>query len=262
MRCPTWPNLCLRLALALFLQSAFGFLLPGACPKPVAQPYDRCWAASSGIRAHVHARRPPPLLLSLGFPVRRTQCSRLSSLLASAAATAAANSFLRGDVAQRRARSASTTTTLALGSDNGLQDDGSDVAGGGEGKDGWRQRMVRTIVTVFLRMRAVVAALGSRLGLGRSSKVRNIAAQTAALKLETCVASSPKLQAQGCCVRKDEGQLTGRHNSTRSSCTSAVHMSTCAIILILIAFVAGDGTMEAEVLWLAVVDDRVWRARV
>lgn len=45
-----------------------------------------------------------------------------------------------------------------------------DGAEGGAGKDGWRQRMVRTIVSVFLRMRAVAAAVGARLGLGGSSK--------------------------------------------------------------------------------------------
>lgn len=62
----------------------------------------------------------------------------------------------------------SSSTALSLGSGNQVEGDRDDDGGH---KDGWRQRMVRSVVTVFLRIRAVFMALASRLGLGEPGKV-------------------------------------------------------------------------------------------
>lgn len=58
-----------------------------------------------------------------------------------------------------------SATALRLGVGNG-----NDLRPGD--KDGWRQRMVRTIVTTFLRIRAMLAVVIARLGLGPTAQVR------------------------------------------------------------------------------------------
>lgn len=81
----------------------------------------------------------------------------------------------RGNVGWRRgssktiAVSRDTTGTSATALRLGVGD-GNDLSPGD--KDGWRQRMVRTIVTAYLRIRAILAVLVARLGLGRTAQVR------------------------------------------------------------------------------------------
>lgn len=77
---------------------------------------------------------------------------------------------LEGGVGQRRRR-ADSNTALELGaSSDGVGEEGGSGADNDKG-GGWRQRMVRTIVSVVLRIRAVAAGLGAMLGLGRWTKV-------------------------------------------------------------------------------------------
>lgn len=180
-----WPELCLRLVLALSLQSAAGFLSPlPFLPRqnPVAGTPAGHSPAGSSSTAAAFARRsstaaptarrlPLQLLRSPGPQLPRPRCSRHPCGLSAAAPPAALGG--RG-VRRERSRTATSSSNTALAArtgDGGLQ---RDSGGGGEGAEkggGWRQRVVRTVVSVFLRIRAVVAALGSRLGLGRWSKV-------------------------------------------------------------------------------------------
>lgn len=176
-----WPQLFFRLVLALSLQLAHGLLSPKAClpccpqRQQLSHPLGpRC--SSAGLPARP-TRRLPPALAAQQQPQHRRQQHHpcLSTKPISAAVEAPPHSFSRGDVSQRsaRPRAAWSSTALALAAGRGVPGEAGDGAERGAGKDGWRQRMVRTIVSVFLRMRAVVAAVGSRLGLGGSSKVRD-----------------------------------------------------------------------------------------
>lgn len=168
-----WPELCLRLVLALSLQSAAGFLSPRpflARPNPVAATST---SGSSAVLSRRMSTGPTTarrllLLRSPGSQLPRPRCSRLCGLSAAAPSTASRG---RGDVRERRRRTASSNTALeARTGDGGLQRE-RDGGEGAEKGGGWRQRVVRTVVSGFLRIRAVVAALGSRLGRGRWSKV-------------------------------------------------------------------------------------------
>lgn len=80
---------------------------------------------------------------------------------------------LEGGVGQRR-RLAGSNTALELAASRGSNGVGEEGGSGGADSDkggGWRQRMVRTIVFVVMRIRAVAAGLGAMLGLGRWTKV-------------------------------------------------------------------------------------------
>lgn len=176
-----WPHLFLRLALALSLQPALGLLSSKGCLSRSAQRQQpshplvhRC-SSSSGLPARP-TRRLPPALAAQQLPQHRRHQHHLciSTQSTPAAAAARPGCFSSGDVSQRsaRQRTAWSTTALALAAGRGVPGEAGDGAEEGAGKDGWRQRMVRTIMSVFLRMREVVAAVGARLGLGGSSKVR------------------------------------------------------------------------------------------
>lgn len=174
-----WPHLFLRVALALFLQPALGLLSPKACLSRSAQRQQsshplahRC--SSSGLPARPTRRLPPALAAQLPQHRRHQHNTCISIQSTPGAAAVRPGGFSSGDVSQRsaRQRTAWSTTALALAAGRGVPGEAGDGAEGGAGKDGWRQRMVRTIVSVFLRMRAVAAAVGARLGLGGSSKVR------------------------------------------------------------------------------------------
>lgn len=176
-----WSQLFHCLALALSLQPALGLLSPKACLSRSAQRQPsntltrRC---SSALRARP-TRRLPPALTARQQPQHRSHQHHRCPLAQSVSTAGSLGSLSSGDVdafqrsARRRGGSAWSTTALSLAAGNGVPGEGVDGTEGGAGKDGWRQRMVRTIVSVFLRMRGVVAALGARLGLGGSSKVRD-----------------------------------------------------------------------------------------
>lgn len=195
-----WPELCLRLVLALSLQSAAGFLSPlpflprqnpvtgtsaGHRPAGSGAVFERRTSTAPTARRLLFLRSP-------GSQLTRPRCSRPCGL--SAAAPSAA---LGGRGGGEQSRTAPSNTALAArAGDGGLQREGD----GGEGAEkggGWRQRVVRTVVSVFLRIRAVVAALGSRLGLGRWSKVK------AACQHVSCVTHTPK--PAWCCWRSRSG---------------------------------------------------------
>lgn len=179
-----WPQLFLCLALALSLQPALALLSPKGCLSRSSQrqqPSHRlarhCRSSSSGSLRARPTRRIPLALAAQQQPQHRRHQHHPCTLAQSTTAAAAASlgSFSCSDVSQRRRsarqRAAWSSTALALAAGRGVPGEAGDGAEGGQGKDGWRQRMVRTIVSVFLRMRAVVAAVGARLRLGGSSKV-------------------------------------------------------------------------------------------
>jgi len=174
-----WAELCLRLLLALSLQSAVGYLSPPqfiSRPDPISSRSSSigCRRSSSSSSAAVSCRRSvTPASRRLRVSLRssgpqssyRQRCPRPRSLSAAAPSQAAA-----GKARGQQPRAAWSNTALAAGAGRGSVkgegDEGADKGGG------WRQRVVRTVVSVFLRIRALVAAVGSRLGLSRSTKVR------------------------------------------------------------------------------------------
>lgn len=179
-----WPEVCLRLVLALSLRSAAGFLSPRPFlprPSPVAATpsaghdfgRNRAVLLPSTSTAAPTALRLL-LLRSPGSQPPRPRCSRPCGLSAAATVAAAASAALGGRGFREQSTTAPSNTALAAGTgDGGLQREGD----GGEGAQkggGWRQRVVRTVVSVFLRIRAVVAALGARLGLGRWNTVSGL----------------------------------------------------------------------------------------
>lgn len=171
-----WPELCLRLMLALSLQSAAGFLPPRpflSRPNPPVAATSS--AAEYGPRTAVLRRtsataRRLLLLPYPGSPLPRPRCSRLCGPLSAAAVPSA--TLWGGGVREERSRASSSNTALAARTGGqGLQRDGGEGGEGAEKGGGWRQRVVRTVVSIFLRIRTLVAALGARFGLGRWSKV-------------------------------------------------------------------------------------------
>lgn len=178
-----WPELCLRVMLALSLPSALGYLTPHHVFSQPQRQNHRAAAASSptAARQHSTSRRLLRPRCS-GAPSTRQRCSHTSSLSEPptgalsfpVAALSSTNPLVVGGGNSRGRRAALySNTALAMAAGRGVQGEGGDgVDGGKEG--GWRQRMVRTIVSVFLRIRAVAAGLGSRVGLGRWSKVGSL----------------------------------------------------------------------------------------
>ena len=91
-----------------------------------------------------------------------------------------AGAFERNDIVERLQRWSNiptdadgtiATRTTRLRLEAGAGSGGDDV--GRDDKDGWRQRMVRTVVTAFLRFRSILAAVVAKLGLGRAGQVRS-----------------------------------------------------------------------------------------
>ncbi|CAN0276861.1 unnamed protein product [Ascophyllum nodosum] len=91
-----------------------------------------------------------------------------------------AGAFERNDIVERLQRWSNiptdadgtiATRTTRLRLEAGAGSGGDDV--GRDDKDGWRQRMVRTVVTAFLRFRSILAAVVAKLGLGRAGQAKN-----------------------------------------------------------------------------------------
>lgn len=198
MRSPAWlarrsGRADALVVLVLSFHSALGFLSPGPCHTPhLAHTHDIATRSSSRSSSSSSTCRlalvSPAPLQQPRQRFQRTAC-RLSRTVAAAslpgaraAAGGGGGSLLSGDVgAQKRmGPTAGSSTALSLGSGNQVEGDGR----GDEGdKGGWRQRMVQTVVTVFLRMKAVFMALASRLGFGLPGKVTIILARIYVLVL-------------------------------------------------------------------------------
>lgn len=169
-----WIKAAVLVVFVLSFHSALGFLSPGPCRTPLLA-YTHDVASSSAFRSNNACRLAlvSPAPLQPRQHRQRTSC-RLSSTVVSRspflAAATAGGSFLRGHVGAPKwtGPTAGSRTALSLGSGNQV---GGDRGGDGGQKDGWRQRMVRSVVTVFLRIRAVFTALASRLGFGEPGKV-------------------------------------------------------------------------------------------
>lgn len=184
MRPRAWLDVYSRLAFVFYLQSAVGFLTPSVCRYRhcATQQCKQGPLASTGSSSCT-ARRPLTTRLSAGLSHDRSYRSThgFNPLIA---VRRPLSNFLPGDDRERRdarpsADSQSSRTALGVGTPGrGAQgegaDDGSAAGNGSGGKDGWRQRMVRTILSVFLRIKAVFAAVGAKLGLRRSSEVRDV----------------------------------------------------------------------------------------
>ncbi|CAM9702520.1 unnamed protein product, partial [Ectocarpus fasciculatus] len=181
-----WPELCVSLVLALSLSPAAGFVTSNPFLSWPQQPAHSSPAAPAAAPAAAHSgpasilRRPAPRLLLCRPPstvLLRPRCSRIYSLSADSAArspTRAAGfcsvqQSLDGGVGQRRRLGGSNTALELAASSNGVGEEGGSGADSDKG-GGWRQRMVRTIVFVVMRIRAMAAGLGAMLGLGRWTK--------------------------------------------------------------------------------------------
>lgn len=187
MRSTAWCKVFPRLVCVFFfLESSSGFVLSWRCPSRFAQTSQPLTARSCVCSPPKAASRLPQLLLSpTGIVEPALRCPSSSSMhLSSRAASAlAARAFSIGGIAQKSTTvveaARGRSRTALSGSNGGSFSDNSDEVTEGEGdvdaggKDGWRQRMVRTILTAFLRIRATVNALKSRLGLDRFGKVRS-----------------------------------------------------------------------------------------
>ncbi|CAM9171057.1 unnamed protein product [Ectocarpus sp. 12 AP-2014] len=174
-----WPELCVSVVLALSLSPAAGFLTSNPF---LSQPQQPTHSSAAAAAVAAHSRRPAPRLLLSRPPsavLLRPRRSRIHSLSADSAAgspTRAAGfssvQSLVGVVGQRRmlARSNTVLELAASRGSNGLGEEGGSGGADSDKGGGWRQRMVRTIVSVVLRIRAVAAGLGAMLGLGRWTK--------------------------------------------------------------------------------------------
>ncbi|CAM9626075.1 unnamed protein product [Scytosiphon promiscuus] len=176
-----WTELCLRLVLVLSVPSALGFVSPHHVLIRSQQQNNQAAASSpSAVRQQQPSSRRLLRPRCSGAQPPRQRCSytgglsppALGALSFSAAALPSTNPLAAGAGSGHEQRASSySNTALALAAGRGVQGDGGDSADGGK-EGGWRQRMVRTIVSVFLRIRAVAAGVGSRVGLGRWIKVR------------------------------------------------------------------------------------------
>ncbi|CAM9746709.1 unnamed protein product [Pylaiella littoralis] len=186
-------QLCLGLVLAFSLQPAVGLLSPhpflsrpslpaAASSSSVVVPRSSS-SSSRGVQPH----RLPLLGAASPRPRCPRPCCRLPATAAAASMTNTAAGFyptrqplVDGNVIRQhfyhRTRVASNTA-LAAGrpSSGGVRGGGQDEKDGG---GGWRQRVVRSVVSVFLKFRAMVAALGARLGLNRRSKSKGDSTQS------------------------------------------------------------------------------------
>lgn len=173
----SWSQLYCLLVLALSFQSARAFLAPPLLPHQnhLSLRQARCHGGVLCIRPGAARRLPSRLPAGAQHSRRRASTPRSFPEEASAATV---GGLLRGDSVHRCGRRGASTA-LALGANEGMRGEGAEerspVGGGdGGGKGGWRQRIVRTIMTVFLTVRAMVALTASRLGLGRPGAVRKL----------------------------------------------------------------------------------------